>query len=193
MASLLDQLLQRADHKCEICSSNADLKAMPIQPSDGSLEKSALLCATCHTQVENPETIDANHWRALNDSMWSAVPAVQVLSWRMLDRLRAEAWPLDLLDMMYMDEATAAWAKAEKEATGDDPDAIVHLDCNGNVLQAGDTVVLTQTLNVKGANLIAKRGTAVRRISLVDDNAEQIEGKVNGQHIVILTKFVKKQ
>lgn len=38
----------------------------------------------------------------------------------------------------------------------------------------------------------AKRGTAVRNISLVHDNPEQIEGKVSGQHIVILTQFVKK-
>jgi len=32
----------------------------------------------------------------------------------------------------------------------------------------------------------------VRRISLVHDNAEHIEGKVDGIQIVILTKFVKK-
>jgi protein PhnA len=36
------------------------------------------------------------------------------------------------------------------------------------------------------------RGTAVRGISLVPDNPEQIEGRVEGQQIVILTKFVKK-
>ena len=45
---------------------------------------------------------------------------------------------------------------------------------------------------VKGANFTAKRGTAVRDISLVADNEAQIEGRVNGQRIVILTKFVKK-
>jgi len=45
---------------------------------------------------------------------------------------------------------------------------------------------------VKGSSMVAKRGTAVRGISLVRDNPEQIEGRVNGQQIVILTKFVKK-
>ncbi len=45
---------------------------------------------------------------------------------------------------------------------------------------------------VKGANFTAKRGTVVRGISLVADNQEHIEGRVNGQQIVILTKFVKK-
>ena len=41
-------------------------------------------------------------------------------------------------------------------------------------------------------NDYADRGTAVRGISLVADNPEHIEGRVNNQHIVILTKFVKK-
>ena len=53
-------------------------------------------------------------------------------------------------------------------------------------------MTLIKDLNVKGTTFTAKRGTSVRRISLVPDNAEHIEGKVNGQQIVILTKFVKK-
>jgi len=51
---------------------------------------------------------------------------------------------------------------------------------------------LIKDLNVKGGGFTAKRGTAVRGISLVADNAEHIEGRVSGQQIVILTKFVKK-
>jgi protein PhnA len=58
--------------------------------------------------------------------------------------------------------------------------------------ESGDTVTLIKDLNVKGAGFTAKRGTAVRNISLVPDNPEHIEGRVNGQQIVILTKFVKK-
>jgi protein PhnA len=91
--------------------------------------------------------------------------------------------------MMYLDEETLAWANSglvEKD------EKIIHLDSNGIVLEAGDSVVLIQDLKVKGANFTAKRGTAVRRISLDPNNAEHIQGKVDGQHIVILTKFVKK-
>jgi protein PhnA len=69
---------------------------------------------------------------------------------------------------------------------------VQHVDSNGVVLETGDTVTLIKDLTVKGANFTAKRGTAVRRISLVADNPEHIEGRVNGQQIVILTKFVKK-
>ena len=77
--------------------------------------------------------MDANHWRCLNDSMWSTVPAVQVIAWRMLSRLKAEGWPQDLLDMLYLDEELQAWAEATGE--GVDPDDVVkHLDSNGAVL-----------------------------------------------------------
>ncbi|GGD95789.1 PhnA domain-containing protein [Planktosalinus lacus] len=186
------QLMERSGSSCEICNATENLKSYNLPNSPGDIaETNVLLCETCLSQIENPETIDPNHWRSLNDSMWSTVPAVQVFSWRMLNRLKAEGWPQDLLDMMYLDEETLAWAKAD----GDDlasGDKIIHRDSNGAVLEAGDTVVLIKDLDVKGSSLTAKRGTAVRRISLVYDNAEQIEGKVEGQQIVILTKFVKK-
>jgi protein PhnA len=124
--------------------------------------------------------------------MWSQVPAVQVLAWRMLNRLRGEGWPQDLLDMMYLDDETLSWAQATGDHLSDD-EVVRHRDSNGAVLEAGDTVTLIKDLNVKGSSLVAKRGTAVRNISLVPDNPEHIEGRVEGQQIVILTKFVKKQ
>ena len=123
--------------------------------------------------------------------MWNTEPAVQVLAWRMLHRLRGEGWPVDLLDMMYIEPATLKWAKTTELEDGEEK--VVHKDVNGNILQAGDTVSLIQDLNVKGSSFTAKRGTAVRRISLVHDNPEHIEGKINGQQIIILTKYVKKQ
>ena len=185
-------LQERSGSKCELCASEQNLRVYEIPPnSDASADQCILLCDTCLGQIENPETIDANHWRCLNDSMWTPVPAVQVMAWRMLNRLRAEGWPQDLLDMLYLDDELLAWAKADGDDSSDE-DSIKHLDSNGTELHSGDTVTLIKDLNVKGANFTAKRGTAVRNISVVADNAEHIEGKVNGQQIVILTKFVKK-
>ncbi len=181
----------RSESKCELCSSTENLIIYEIPPdSDGSADKSILICNTCHDQIENPEKVDVHHWRCLNDSMWSQIPAVQVMAWRMLTRLKDEGWPQDLLDMLYLDDQTLAWAKQTEE--NDIADSVQHLDSNGVLLEAGDTVTLIKDLNVKGANFTAKRGTAVRGISLVADNPEQIEGRVNDQKIVILTKFVKK-
>lgn len=188
--SLEQELFKRSDSKCELCGSGEDLGIFEVPHSPEDAEKHILICSNCREQIEDPETTDLNHWRCLNDSMWSPVPAVQVMAWRMLNRLRTEGWPQDLLDMMYMDEELKTWANAgqgSSETTG-----VIHKDSNGVTIEAGDTVVLIKDLNVKGSSLVAKRGTSVRRVSLVHDNPEQIEGKVEGQQIVILTKFVKK-
>ncbi len=189
--SLIKSLQDRSESRCELCTSAEDLNIHTVSPkNEGGVDHSAYICATCEAQIQNPELTDQNHWRCLNDSMWSQVPAVQVLAWRMLTRLKPHGWSADLLDMLFLDEETLSWAKDSEE--GNEEDKIVHVDSNGVVLQAGDSVVLIKDLNVKGANFIAKRGTAVRRISLDRDNANHIEGRVNGQHIVILTQYVKK-
>ena len=65
-------------------------------------------------------------------------------------------------------------------------------DANGNLLSDGDTVVLIKDLKVKGSSLVAKQGTAVRRISLDHENAKYIEGKLGPTQIVIITDYVKK-
>ncbi len=188
-----EKILQaRSESKCELCTSTENLSVYMIPPDPvDDAEKSLFLCQPCLQQIEDPNKVDVNHWRCLNDSMWSQVPAVQVMAWRMLTQLRAEGWSQDLLDMLYLDDKTLAWAKSNGDSISGE-DTIKHLDSNGALLVAGDTVTLIKDLNVKGASFTAKRGTAVRNISVVADNAKHIEGKVNGQQIVILTQFVKK-
>lgn len=144
-------------------------------------------------QIEDKANLDNNHWAAcLPETMWSEIAAVQVISWRMLNRLRNESWAADNLDMMYPDEARLAWAKA----TGDheiDGSGDLHKDANGHQLQNGDTVVLIKSLDVKGSSLNAKIGTVIKHIHLVHDKTEQIEGTIEGHLFVILTKYVRKQ
>ncbi|MCE3282956.1 MAG: PhnA protein [Chitinophagaceae bacterium] len=69
----------------------------------------------------------------------------------------------------------------------------LHKDAYGVVLNSGDTVILTKSLDVKGSSVNARVGTVVRNIRLVPDNTEQVEGRIEGQQIVILTKYVRKQ
>ncbi|NOU60311.1 PhnA domain-containing protein [Marinifilum caeruleilacunae] len=187
----LDRELQKRSSVCELCAASEGLKPYEVAPSNGTVDQHILVCSTCQEQIEDKEKMDANHWRCLNDSMWSTVPAVQVMAWRMLNRLKAEGWPQDLLDMLYLDEETMTWAQATGEGE-DDEDKVKHVDSNGVELQPGDSVVLIKDLKVSGAGFTAKRGTAVRRISLVADDPTHIEGRVEGQQIYILTKWIKK-
>ena len=183
------ELLKRSNSKCELCGNTENLSVYTLPPSTTeSMDASVLLCGTCKSQIETPDALDANHFRCLNDSMWSEHQPVQILSWRLLNLLKGEGWPQDLLDMMYLDNEALAFAKAGLV----DPNAPKHIDSNGNVLENGDSVVLIKDLDVKGSSLTAKRGTVVRNIRLDRDNIEYIEGKVDGQSIVIITKYVKK-
>jgi protein PhnA len=186
------ELGKRSNNQCELCTSAEKLSVLEIQPvKKNGLDAHLMVCETCKEQIEDPEKTEANHWRCLNDSMWSEHVPVQVIAWRMLSRLRKEGWPQDLLDMLYLDEETLEWAKATGEGAPSE-NQIIHRDSNGVVLEMGDSVVLIKDLPVKGSSMVAKRGTTVRRISLDHENAEFIEGRVDGQQIVILTKFVKK-
>lgn len=190
--SIAKEVAARANNQCELCTSTENLSPYLVPNSaHKDAAQHIYACQNCQNQMDNPDQVEANHWRCLNDSMWSEVDAVKVMAWRMLNRLRGEGWPVDLLDMIYLDDETLAWAKAAGDDVADE-DKIIHRDSNGVVLEAGDSVTIIKDLNVKGSSLVAKRGTAVRNITLVHDNAEQIEGKVDGQHIVILTQYVKK-
>ncbi|MFT5123044.1 MAG: protein PhnA [Kiritimatiellia bacterium] len=186
-----ETLQARSQSQCELCTTSNDLTVYEIPPaSNGSAEHVIYLCATCRGQIEHPERMDVHHWRCLADSMWSDVPAVQIMAWRMLNQLKAEGWAQDLLDTLHLDEELQRWAEADA-GTSAGP-TVKHVDAHGAALEAGDTISLIKDLEVKGAGFTAKRGTSVRSISLVADNPEQIEGRINGQRIVILTQFVKK-
>ncbi|NRA54443.1 MAG: PhnA domain-containing protein [Gammaproteobacteria bacterium] len=188
--SIETALKQRSDSTCELCASANNLSVFEVPPTEAHSDKCILLCDTCKIEIEQADALNVNHWRCLNDSMWSQVPVVQVMAYRMLNRLigAGEAWAQDLLDMLYLDDATLEWAnKGSAEVELDEP----HVDSNGSTLSAGDNVVLIKDLVVKGANFTAKRGTPVRGISLTS-NPEHIEGRVNGTRIVILTQYVKK-
>lgn len=187
-------LMERSGSQCELCNAKESLSVFAISPENDAFnpDQCILTCDNCRGQINQPETMDTNHWRCLNDSMWSQVPAVQVMAFRLLNRLASEGWAQSLLDMMYLDDETRQWAVSGLNSGISTDESEAHtLDSNGSVLSAGDTVTLIKDLPVKGAGFTAKRGTAVRNISLTG-NPEQIEGRVNGVKIVLLTQYLKK-
>lgn len=190
---LEEELRERSGGTCELCHSTKNLSVYEVKPDAiTTVDNSCLVCEKCLNQINKTEQLEASHWTVLTETMWSEVPAVQVLAWRMLNRLKNEAWAQDNLDILYLDEETLEWAKE----TGDqhlEAGTEVHKDSNGNELFDGDSVVLIKTLDVKGSSLSAKLGTVVKGIRLDPNNPEFIEGRVEGQMIVILTKYVRKQ
>mgnify|MGYP003658401403 FL=1 len=185
--SIETTLHDRSESKCELCTSTDNLLVYPLPHSpDETANCAVLVCATCLGQIQDAAELDMKHWRCLNDAMWSTVPAVQVLAYRLLHKCSAESWAQDAIDMLYLDDETKAWADS---GVADDREPT--LDVNGVPLATGDAVTIIKDLDVKGANFTAKRGTPVRNIGL-SDNPLHIEGKVNGQRIVIIAAYTKK-
>lgn len=184
---MITELTQRSAGKCELCEAENATVMHIVSPKTGSsADECVLLCHTCDSGIQNTDSVDVNHWRCLAGSMWSEVPAVKVLTKRLLQSIKTD-WAEELLSSMWMEDELEEWAALSGGT------AAQHKDSNGNILNEGDSVVLIKDLDVKGGGFTAKRGTAVRNIRLVPDNAGQIEGRVEGQKIVILTQYVKKQ
>jgi protein PhnA len=87
--SVLQELKDRSGNQCELCTSNVDLKAYELPPvAVSGIDVSLLACEICIGQIEfrslGTDTTDVNHWRCLNDSMWSEYDAVKVIASLML-------------------------------------------------------------------------------------------------------------
>jgi len=178
-------LSERSGGLCELCNKNDATIAYTLSPkTDERPENQVALCSECLQHLDAAD--QGFYWRVVEGSIWNPEPSVQALSYRILQKYQQEDWASGVLSMIDLDDDVLQWA-----LNGTEP-AAAHIDAFGNVLEAGDTVVLTQALDVKGTNFSAPKGTVVKRIRLVADNTEQIEGKINDQMIVILTKYVKK-
>ncbi len=191
--SVEKNLSKRANNMCELCSSDSFLSAYTISPKETeTVENSVLLCKVCRSQIEESVPVDENHFRCLNQAMWSEHWQVQVLTYRVLKNLLGNVmWANDLVDQMYLEDDHKALAEAGVSVTSNDSDAVNTKDSNGAKLENGDTVTLIKDLDVKGTTFTAKRGTVVKNISLTD-NPLHVEGKINGTSIVLVAAFLKK-
>lgn len=186
-------LTARSQGKCELCGETSDdLAVFEVAGGDGSDDAQVMISARYQQQLLDESKINANDWRCLNEAIWSSVPAVQVVAYRMLHTLanQGETWAQDLLDTAYLEDDIKAWAESGLAQASDDDDPKPR-DSNGIELSEGDSVTLIKDLDVKGMNLTAKRGTLVKNIHLTH-NPKHIEGKINGTTIVIVSAYTKK-
>lgn len=185
--SIESLISQRSAGSCELCQAATPENIYLVPESPQTDVNSHLhLCNMCLQNIEKGTECDTQYLRFLSVSIWSTLAAAQVMSYRLLHQCATESWAQDTLDIAYLEGDLQQWADAglaeQKEAT---------LDVNGVVLKAGDAVTIIKDLDVKGANFTAKRGTPVRNIGL-SENPSHIEGKVNGQRIVIIAAYTKK-
>lgn len=112
---LAKALVRRSRSKCELCEADGvKLTVFEVPPESDPVtaDQCLFLCETCREQIEKPKRMNADHWRCLNNAIWSEIPVVQIMSARMLKRLAKEHWAEELLDQAYFDEEIEAQIEA---------------------------------------------------------------------------------
>ena len=109
------ELVRRSRSKCELCDkSGVQLNTYELEPLEEEplAEGCLFVCETCLKQINVPKKMTPSHWRCLNNSLWSDVPAVQVMSVRILRRLvkTNQTWAQELLDNAYLEPELQDWA-----------------------------------------------------------------------------------
>lgn len=116
LQSIGKNLARRAKSKCELTGA-AGVKLLPYEvppvSAEPDLERTLLVSEACHEVLDNPKLLAGRQWNCLAEVVWSEMPAVQVLAWRMLSRLaQREDWAREVIEEVFLDPEVEAWAKS---------------------------------------------------------------------------------
>lgn len=113
-------LARRCKSHCELCDTHGVKlvihEVAPV-PKEPALDHCIFICENCNDQIKFPKRLEINHWHCLHASIWSEVPAVQVMAVLMAKRISDKAdFAEELLDQIYLEEPIQAWIEdAETE------------------------------------------------------------------------------
>ncbi|PKL35223.1 MAG: phnA protein [Spirochaetae bacterium HGW-Spirochaetae-1] len=112
LASFGRNLARRSGSRCELCSSSGvPLHIYEVSPvaDTPDMDRCIFICTTCEKGMENPPGM-ADHWRCLNTAVWSEIPALQVISVRILRQISPKSdWARSLLEEVYLDPEIEEW------------------------------------------------------------------------------------
>jgi protein PhnA len=109
-------LTRRAKSKCEITgASGVPLRPYEVPPvgADPDIDRTLLVSEECLEMLEHPDRLAGRAWQGLAEVVWSEMPAVQVVAWRMLRELaKREDWARETLEEVFLDPEVEEWAKS---------------------------------------------------------------------------------
>ncbi len=109
------ELARRSKSRCEFCGAAGRplevLEVLPL-PDRPDPTRAVLLCEPCAEGGRGGRLEPYERWRFLEETVWSDVPAVQVMAVRVAKRLQRAnvVWVQDLLSGLYLDPEIEAWA-----------------------------------------------------------------------------------
>jgi protein PhnA len=111
-------LARRAKSKCELTgAAGVPLRPYEVPPvaDEPDIERTLLISAACYEVLEHPKRLKGREWQCLAEVVWSEMPAVQVVAWRMLNHLaKSEDWAREVTEEVFLDEEVDEWAKSEE-------------------------------------------------------------------------------
>jgi protein PhnA len=109
-------LARRAKSKCELTgASGVSLRIYEVPPvaEEPDIERTLLVSTECEEMLEHPQRLAGRSWQCLAEAVWSEMPAVQVVAWRMLNELaKREDWAREVLDEVFLDPEVEDWARS---------------------------------------------------------------------------------
>lgn len=106
-------LVRRSSSHCELCGAHgvklSIYEVSPVPPAP-DFEHCTMICDVCLEQINKPKLRNNNHWRCLNQPIWSETIAVKVLAIAMLQKIaEEERWAVELLEQLYLQPEEQAW------------------------------------------------------------------------------------
>lgn len=106
-------LARRAKSKCELCrTSGVPLRSYELEPlpTDPDIDNTLLLCETCLKWISKPNKSNLDHWRILNETVWSEIPAAQVMAVRILRHIGKDLpWANEYLENVFLEPEIEDW------------------------------------------------------------------------------------
>jgi protein PhnA len=106
------ELARRSGSKCELClAAGVKLNVFELPPVSGNPDpgRCVFICDICSSGIANPLKIK-EHWHCLNESIWSEVRPVKLLSVILLKKISDQnSWAGSLLENIYIDWEDEEW------------------------------------------------------------------------------------
>jgi len=111
------ELTRRCKAKCELSgASGVSLKIyeIPPAPNEPDITRCLMLSEDVIAELKHPQSIIPDQWRNLGELIWSDIPAVQVMTSRILTHIaKSQIWAQDILDEAYLDAEIIEMAEKE--------------------------------------------------------------------------------
>lgn len=108
------ELTRRSKSKCELSAASGvplHIYEIPPVPHQPDISRCLMLCENVIDQLNRPARIHHEQWRHLGELIWSDIPAVQIMSYRILQKIaEQQLWAQDIIDNAYLEDETLTLA-----------------------------------------------------------------------------------